>query len=178
MTRPGRVVTAEIRVKARSGSPSGHGRNSEYCRERAGTEAGEDQEIAAAAGDTALNRLKDGGMAHIALQQIASSQRAIKNDSEEARWRRQTRAGSPSAGRKHPAGDHQQAAGDQTQGGNDKQRSIDQISPGALMAEGVLKQMQVSQQIGRPTRWLITASVKPAREVPALYQWPDDGFFS
>ena len=34
-------------------------------------QAGEDQEIAATAGDTALNRLKDGGMAHIALQQIA-----------------------------------------------------------------------------------------------------------
>lgn len=35
-------------------------------------QAGEDQEIAAAVGDTALNRLKDGGMADIALQQIAS----------------------------------------------------------------------------------------------------------
>ncbi len=32
-------------------------------------------------------------------------------------------------------------------GGNDKQRSIDQISLCALMAEGVLKQMQMSQQI-------------------------------
>ena len=54
--------------------------------------------------------------------------------------------GGPGA-EEHPAGDHQQAAGDQTQGGNDKQRDIDQIPPGALMAQGVLKQMKVSQQI-------------------------------
>ncbi len=51
-------------------------------------QAGEDQEIAAAVGDTALNRLKDGGP-WPTLQQRCSrsrpSQRAIKNDSEEAR---------------------------------------------------------------------------------------------
>ncbi len=45
------------------------------------------------------------------------------------------------------------------------------------MAEGVLKQMQVSQQIVETDAVADNGQRGHQREVPALYQWPDDGFF-
>ena len=84
-------------------------------------QAGEDQEIAAAAGDTALNGLEDGGMAYIALQQIApqpAGDQKRQRRGDGGGGKREQRAGQRAE--EYSAGDHQQAAGDQAQGGNDK----------------------------------------------------------